>query len=373
MSSRSLELFHHGRSLFVSHGKWLHPLFELEQVLSRLDVPREELHLFDKVTGRAGSLLIVRLGIRSVKTELLSELGREVFEMYGVRFESSVMTPRILCQTEELLENVTHPEEAHRLVRERIEKKNRTEGERSAAEHGNTEQLPERTKPPLVHLRNVNVVLSGRHVLSALDLDVAPSDRLVIVGANGSGKTTLLKTIMGIVARQSGTLQVGGSDPAEGGTRQHNIGYVPQDVVRSDFPVSAEEVVEIGLAGESRHGGGRLGRRALRARIHAAMEEAGCRHLAGRSYQQLSGGERQRLALARCLCQEPSLLLLDEPTAHLDPESRAGLVETLEQLGKERKLSVVAVSHDLTLWSPDRWRIAELSDGRFAHGAMVWA
>jgi len=372
MSSRSLELFHHGRSVFVSHGKWLHPLFELEQVLSRLDVPREELHLFDKVTGRAGSLLIVRLGIRSVKTELLSELGREVFEMYGVRFESSVMTPRILCQTEELLESVTDPEEAHRLVRERIENKNRREAERAAG-HGNTDHLPERTEPPLVHLRNVNVVLSGRHVLSALDLDVALSDRLVIVGSNGSGKTTLLKTIMGIVARQSGTLQVGGSDPAEAGARQHNIGYVPQDVVRSDFPVSAEEVVEIGLAGERRYGEGRLGRRALKKRIHVAMEEAGCRHLAGRSYQKLSGGERQRLALARCLCQDPTLLLLDEPTAHLDPESRAGLVETLEKLGEERNLSVVVVSHDLTLWSPDRWRIAELSDGRFAHGAMVWA
>jgi hypothetical protein len=118
-NDNSLELYHGSRLVFASMGKWLHPLLDLERALSGIAMPAAELHLVDKIVGRAAALLIVRLGIRSVHALLLSRLGKEIFEKRGVHVSWEHLVDRIDCATEELLKSVDDEEEAHALIAER--------------------------------------------------------------------------------------------------------------------------------------------------------------------------------------------------------------------------------------------------------------
>jgi zinc transport system ATP-binding protein len=127
-----------------------------------------------------------------------------------------------------------------------------------------------------------------------------------------------------------------------------------------DFPVSGREVVEIGTCSL------RLGRSEKRRRIEEAMAAVGCAHLQGRMYARLSGGEKQKLSLARCLCQDPQLLLLDEPTSSLDPYSRSELMTLLNELNQRRGLTMVMVSHDAQVLSEPEWKIEHMEAGAFA-------
>jgi ABC-type Mn2+/Zn2+ transport system ATPase subunit len=135
---------------------------------------------------------------------------------------------------------------------------------------------------------------------------------------------------------------------------------VNQESVQVDFPVSGREVVEIGVCTLP------LGRAEKRERIERAMTAVGCSHLQKRMYARLSGGEKQKLSLARCLSQDPQLLLLDEPTSSLDPGSREELKEILTGLNEYRGLTVVMVSHDAHVLAQTGWRIERMEAGAFA-------
>jgi hypothetical protein len=120
----TLELLRGEERLFASRGRWLYPLLELEKYLAASPWPqpgqRGELQVHDKIVGRAAALLLVRLGIRTVHADLLSVLGEEVLRRYAVAVSHGERVPRIACRTETLLERVDDPEEAYRLIQERI-------------------------------------------------------------------------------------------------------------------------------------------------------------------------------------------------------------------------------------------------------------
>jgi len=118
-SSPSLELLLDGELLFSSRGKWLYPLLELGEFLAERDVDAARCLLRDKIVGRAAALLAVRLGLRTVHAGLLSRLGEDVFRGRGVRYSYGELVDRIACRTEELLRDVTDPEQAYRLIVER--------------------------------------------------------------------------------------------------------------------------------------------------------------------------------------------------------------------------------------------------------------
>jgi len=141
---------------------------------------------------------------------------------------------------------------------------------------------------------------------------------------------------------------------------RRRVGYVHQESVQVDFPISAREVVEIGTATLG------LSRADRRRRIEEAMAAVGCSDLQGRMYARLSGGEKQKLSLARCLCQDPQLLLLDEPTSSLDPRSRTELMELLRTLNEARGITMVMVSHDAQVLSEPAWEIRHMEAGAFA-------
>ena len=213
-----------------------------------------------------------------------------------------------------------------------------------------------------IHIEGLHVQREGTEILRGLSLSVACGERLIVAGPNGAGKTTLLKAILGMVRASAGSIQVLGSSVGsrEWARGRRRVGYVNQESVTVDFPVSGREVVEIGACTLT------LGRSERRRRIEEAMAAVGCAHLQGRMYARLSGGEKQKLSLARCLCQDPQLLLLDEPTSSLDPGSRSELMSLLRELNEQRQLTMVMVSHDAQVLSEPAWKIEHMEAGAFA-------
>ena len=202
-----------------------------------------------------------------------------------------------------------------------------------------------------------------REVLRGITLAVAPGEMVALLGPNGSGKTTLLRVGMGVLSARSGTVLLGGR-PVTAWSRPEiaqRIAILPQLPTLPDgFRV--EELVEMGRAPHARS---RFGASAEDAdAVERALVDADAVELVGRRIDELSGGERQRVLVAMALAQEPGLLLLDEPTQHLDLAHQVALLATLDRLRRTRGLAVVAVLHDPALTALANPRVVLLSAGR---------
>jgi zinc transport system ATP-binding protein len=197
---------------------------------------------------------------------------------------------------------------------------------------------------PLVSLRGVSFGYGDRPVLEDVDLEILPREAVCIIGPNGGGKTTLARLILGLIRPSAGEVRVLGRPPGE---VRRRIGYMPQ-YVRFDaqFPISVLEVALMGRLGRPGWRG-LLGwyTRADRRAALDALEAVGVVDLAGRPFSALSGGQRQRVLIARALCCEPELLLLDEPMAHVDTLVEGQLFRMLRQ--RNSQMAIAVVSHDL--------------------------
>ena len=192
---------------------------------------------------------------------------------------------------------------------------------------------------PQLSCRDLTLGYEGKPVITGLSFEVNAGDYLCIVGENGSGKSTLMKTLLGLKAPMSGEIEAG-----RGGLRSE-IGYLPQQtVVQKDFPASVREVVRSGCLN-------RCGLRPFYNKDETRMAEEnlarlGIANLAKRCYRELSGGQQQRVLLARALCAAQTILLLDEPTAGLDPAASADFYDLIEQLNREG-ITILMISHDI--------------------------
>ena len=196
--------------------------------------------------------------------------------------------------------------------------------------------------------RGIRAGYREREVLRGVDL-VAPAGEVVaLIGPNGAGKSTLLRVLGGLLRPSSGSVTIDGVDVAALDRRAiaRHIAVVPQ-VFETLFPFTVREIVALGRT--SRLGAlGTLGSDDARA-IDRALDDIGATELADRRIDRVSGGERQRAVLAMALAQEAGVLLLDEPTAHLDPAHQIGTVRRVAELARERGVVAVAVLHDLNL------------------------
>ena len=200
--------------------------------------------------------------------------------------------------------------------------------------------------PPIVAAHDLAVDLDGHPVLWDITFSIAPGTFLGIIGPNGAGKTTLLRVLLGLVAPSHGTVRVLGRSPAELGRGAHQIGYVPQRLdFDPRFPVSVQDVVMMGRA--CCLGLFRFPRREDWRKVQDCIRQVGLAGYAARRIGDLSGGEQQRVFLARALCSETRLLLLDEATTGLDLPAQHELYALLQRLRRELDLTVIAVSHDL--------------------------
>lgn len=218
------------------------------------------------------------------------------------------------------------------------------------------------TEKPHILVKDLYFNYNGAEIIKGLNLEVEPGAFHGILGPNGSGKTTLVKLLSRVLWPTSGSIRIFGEPIETYRPRKlaRAVAVVPQGAQVS-FPFSALEVV---LMGRYPHLGGLSleGRRDMEM-AREAMEMTGTWELRHRTMNQLSGGEAQRVIVARALAQEPRILIMDEPTVFLDIKYQIELMELLDKLHDQKRLTILAVTHDLSLAARYVKRITLMRDG----------
>jgi iron complex transport system ATP-binding protein len=196
----------------------------------------------------------------------------------------------------------------------------------------------------VIKARGVEFSHESKQVLRGVDLDLAPGELCCLMGANGCGKSTFLDCVLGVNSPSNGSILVEGS-PVSTYSAKHlalRLSYVPQ-VHKRSFPYLAEHVV---LMGRTAHRSGFSTPDDVDLEIaREALAVCGVGHLGQRPYTQLSGGETQMVMLARALAQQTPIILMDEPTAHLDFRNELLFMETVVRLVREKGVSVLMATH----------------------------
>lgn len=209
---------------------------------------------------------------------------------------------------------------------------------------------------PKLATENLSYAVDGEPIVRAVDLAVAPGETVTVVGPSGAGKSTLLRLLCRLDEPTGGTVRLDGVDyreldPTDLRTR---VGMVPQEPALRGGTVRENVTVGPRLRGESVEPG----------RVGALLDRVGLAGYVDRETTDLSGGEAQRVAVARTLIGDPEVLLLDEPTASLDPAAQAGIERLLEELLTEADRTVVLVTHDQEQADRIADRVLRVVDGR---------
>ena len=194
-------------------------------------------------------------------------------------------------------------------------------------------------------VQNLCAGYNGSEALKDVCFTVNPGDYVGICGPNGSGKSTLIKVILGLLRPESGEVSLLGT-PQTSFQQWERIGYLPQGLqfFNPHFPATVDEVVRLGRLSAKRFPR-RFNREDAQA-VERTMEWMGISDIRGSMIGELSGGLRQRVLLARALVNDPALLVLDEPTTALDPETRDSFYKLIFEMNRERKATVLLVTHD---------------------------
>jgi iron complex transport system ATP-binding protein len=201
----------------------------------------------------------------------------------------------------------------------------------------------------LLEVRHMSFGYRNQILLYDVSLRIEAGEMVGLLGPNGSGKTTLLRLLSGVLEPLQGAIMFEGRDLRAWGRRKvaQRIAVVPQEL-HMPFAFTVEHMVELGRTPFVSSFFGSL-RKRDREIVEEAMDAAGVTALAGRIFNELSGGERQCVMLAMALAQEPSILLLDEPTSHLDIKYQVETLELVQHLNHERGVTIIAAMHDLNL------------------------
>lgn len=325
------------QTVFTSDQHWLYPLFEFEDYLKQSGKGADHLFLKDKIAGKAAACLIVFLGIKRCHIELLSERAIPVFKANGIEFTYDNLVDHIQCRTEDLITDKMSIADAYLFLRKRA---------------GRVQGLA-------VKIENISVRIEEKVVIDHLHLDLGRGEQLIIHGTNGAGKTTLLRAMLGFFPLAEGTIKIGDYHVGSDLWKQNRsfIGYVHQENIKNNFPISANEVVQIGL------GKSRFSKSESEYKVEVAMRRTGSFHLFNQPYHTLSGGEKQRVSLARCLCQNAKVFLLDEPTSFLDQQGKDDLLLLLHELSRNEAPTMVLVSHELQWIEQLKWPRKEMKGG----------
>ncbi len=214
-----------------------------------------------------------------------------------------------------------------------------------------------------IEVHGLKLSYDAQPVLENTTFSVARGDLVALLGANGAGKSTLLRCISRILKPTAGTILLDGQemDQLDSKEAARKMAVVPQETV-ADFDFTVEDIVMMGRFPYL----GRFQKEDYKDHeiVRRSMEMTGVSHLAGRSVTTLSGGEKQRVIMARAVCQQPEILLLDEPTANLDIGYQSMLLELAARLNREQKVTVIAAIHDINLAVHHFNRFILLSGGR---------
>ncbi|MDR1690895.1 MAG: ABC transporter ATP-binding protein [Candidatus Methanoplasma sp.] len=209
-----------------------------------------------------------------------------------------------------------------------------------------------------IKIRGLSGGYEGFPIFGGLDLDLKSRDFLAIVGPNGGGKTTLFKTILGLIPPLSGTVEIFG-EPISTGIR--HIGYVPQSSsVDMKYPISVKDIVLMGL--RFKKGLRPFYNHDEKEAAYRSLDYVGVLDLKDKSISELSGGQLQRVMIARALASSPRILMLDEPTASLDPEIKDCTYDILRDANRNG-VAVMMITHDIGNISHGVKRIACMNRG----------
>jgi cell division transport system ATP-binding protein len=217
-------------------------------------------------------------------------------------------------------------------------------------------------KPVVVDFRGVSKTYDGGHkALTDVTFEIRRGEFVFLVGATGSGKSTLMRLLIKELEPTAGTIEVAGRDLSEIGQRKvpyyrRNLGVVFQD-----FKLLPNRTVHDNVAYALQVTGGT--RREIRAKVPDILRLTGLATKLHNFPDQLSGGEQQRVSVARAFVNHPPLLLADEPTGNLDPETSIGIMQLLYRINRTGTTVVVA-THDSAMVDRMRRRVIELSEGR---------
>ncbi len=215
-------------------------------------------------------------------------------------------------------------------------------------------------------VKGVTVTLGSRDVLKDVTFEVGKGEIVALLGPNGSGKSTILKTIFGMLKPLRGVVLLDGKNIGSAEEAAKRLGYLPQDT-----PLTNLKVIDVVMLGRTPYLSGLKRPKNEDYRIAMdALKEVGMEGMAERIFSELSGGERQKVMLARVFAQQPEVMLLDEPTAHLDIAAQIEIMEIIRKKVEEGSAAIVAI-HDINLASSFATRILMIKDGKVAYAGRA--
>ena len=198
----------------------------------------------------------------------------------------------------------------------------------------------------ILEVKNLSFSYTGQVVLKNINFKITEGDYIALLGPNGSGKTTLIKLLLGLLPSQKGKINLFGSTLQQFRAWQ-NIGYLEQKTnTPRNMPMTAFAVVRLGLLSTKK--GLKLFNKEDNQKTNALMKKLHCYSYKDKLFAELSGGQQQRVLLARTLINEPKFLILDEPSTALDSSSREEFFEIISALNKEKKTTILLVTHDIS-------------------------
>lgn len=197
----------------------------------------------------------------------------------------------------------------------------------------------------IIELKNVSVSYNSHEALKDISCAIEPGDFIGLVGPNGAGKTTLIKAIFGLVPVKEGSIELFGT-PAKKFANWGKIGYLPQQSssINPLFPATAREVILLGLLSQKKWP--RKVTKADKIKVNEIAEKLKITDLNKRMLSELSGGQQQKVLLARSLVSMPEILIFDEPSTALDPDSRESFFQLIKELNKNSGIAVILITHD---------------------------
>jgi zinc transport system ATP-binding protein len=210
----------------------------------------------------------------------------------------------------------------------------------------------------LVEIENLTVNYDGILALDKVSLSIEEKDFLGIIGPNGAGKTTLFSCMLGLLNNYQGEIRFFGTNIRKSKQYLHQIGYVPQKpIFEKNFPATVEEVVGMSLTKNQKE-----------ETIDKVLQKVWLHELSHRRIGDLSGGQQQRVFIAKALVNDPQILILDEPVAGIDSQSKDLFYQILLDLNKKDNITIIWSSHDLDAVAKLATKVACLNRTLFFHG-----